>query len=95
MDGIFVDATAGKLIEIGWRQFLRGSEGRDAEQLVRGLRRTLSTDNAALLKQLIDLDDRANALTLEISAAEKALDALTYQLFGLTPAEIKLVEAGS
>jgi SAM-dependent methyltransferase len=95
MDGIFVDATAGKLIEIGWRQFLRGSEGRDAEQLVRGLRRTFSTDNAALLKQLGDLDDRAKALTLEISEAEKALDALAYQLFGLTSAEIKLVEAGS
>lgn len=95
VDGIFIDATAGKLIEISWRQFLRRSEGCDAEQLVRGLRRIFVTENSALLKQLVDLDSRANALALEICADESALNKLAYKLFSLTPGEIKLVEAGS
>jgi hypothetical protein len=94
LDGVFVDAATGRLVEICWKRFLRSNEAIDAEQFVRGLRRTVTTENNALLGQLADLDNRADALRSDIRAAENGLNALAYELFDLTPAEIKLVETG-
>jgi hypothetical protein len=34
-------------------------------------------------------------LTCQISATDRAIDALVYELYGLTPEEIALVEAGA
>jgi hypothetical protein len=92
LDSLFVDETEGRLIEIGWRHFLRTNAATDSESLVRGLCRLYTADNKALLKQLDELDVRASALEAEISSKEASLNELANKLYGLTAAEIALVE---
>lgn len=93
IDSLFMDEADGRLIEIGWRHFLRTNGAADSESLVRGLCRLYTTDNKALLKQLAELDIRASALEEEISSEEASLNQLAYELYDLTAAEIALVES--
>jgi len=58
------------------------------------LRRLIVTDNAALIAQVVALQDEIRQITGDIAALETETNELLYALYQLTPAERAMVEAG-
>lgn len=58
------------------------------------LRKVGVTDNAALRDQIIQRQQELSALDVEIAETEASLNQIVYRLYGLTPEQIALVEAG-
>ncbi len=80
-----------------WRHALRDqrvTEAFDARRLQRLLLDLRTTADAPLRDRLLALDAEITALDQTIAAHESALNVLIYRLYGLTPEEIAMVEAG-
>jgi hypothetical protein len=73
---------------------LKITEKFTAKRLISRLLSLRKTEHAALKERIIAIDSEITALDQEIAEAEKAMNALVYRLYGLTPEEIAIVEAG-
>ncbi len=97
IDGVFMrDADTG-FLSAQWRHAVRDThvtESFDGKKLVRKLLQLRRTDNQALREQVVQLDADIAGLDRDIDAAERALNAFVYALYGLTEEEIRRVEAG-
>ncbi len=78
-----------------WRQFARTTnitEAFDGRKLLNALTRLRQTPDANLRTAIVTLDTQIQALDADIAAAESAINADIYRLYGLTREEISLVE---
>ncbi len=78
-----------------WRQFARTTnitEAFDGKRLLRALTTLRATPDDNLRAAIVALDAQLQALAAEIAAAESAINADIYKLYGLTDEEIRLVE---
>jgi SAM-dependent methyltransferase len=94
LDGVFVDAAEAKRVLIDWRNYLRFNpipETPNAAGLAKNLRCIRMTDNAALAKQIADIDAELARTETDINATENILNNITNRLYGLTPDEISIV----
>lgn len=91
LDSIFVDGTSPELPALSWSHFLRSHREPDADALAENLRKIYKTDNKALRKQLIALENEVSELDIEVSKLEDNLNALVFDLFNLNADERKLV----
>lgn len=97
IDGVFLDADEAAFTAAQWRQKARRTnvtEKFDAKRLVALLLKLRKTNNAALRRQVVELDEEIMTLDETIEDAEREMNRLTYRLYGLTEEEIRLVEGG-
>lgn len=95
--GIVVAENDAAFVAAQWDHAVRDlhvTEKFDGKRLVRQLLLLRRTENPALARQVVDLTGEITALDGEIAAAESAMNARVYALYGLTDDEIRLVEAG-
>ena len=94
LDGVFVDASEARQILIGWRNYLRlnpVSDSPDAAALASNLRCVRKTDNAALAKQIADLDVELAQIEKDVAGAELSLNSLVNGLYGLNKSDISII----
>jgi hypothetical protein len=80
-----------------WRHALRDlnvTESFNATRLLKLLLTLRTTTEAPLKNRILSLDQEITQLDQTIAAREAALNAITYQLYGLTQEEIAMVEGG-
>ena len=97
IEGIFLDKDDADFVTAQWSHAVRDvhvTEKFDGKRLVRKLLASRRTGNQALARQVVELARDIAALDVEIAAAERAMNARVYSLYGLTDDEICLVEAG-
>ena len=97
IEGIFVDDDEASFIAAQWRHKARQTnvtEKFDAKRLLGLLLKLRKTDNDAICKQVVKIDADIQTLDEQIAHAEADMNALTYKLYGLTNAEVRLVEEG-
>lgn len=98
IEGIFfVDDEEARFVAAQWRHALRATnvtEKFDGKRLLKKLLELRTSENPAILSQVITFDDELRSLDDEIAAAEEEMNALIYGLYGLSDAEIRLIEAG-
>ena len=89
--------AANTFLSAHWRHAVRDTnvtEAFEGRKLIRKLLQLRRTDNPALREQVAQLDADIARLDRDIDAAERAMNAYVYDLYGLTEEEIRLVEAG-
>ncbi len=95
--GVFLGEEEAPFIAVQWRQKARRTnvtEKFTAKKLIGLLLKLRKTENPAIREQLVKIDADIRELDQQIAAAEADMNQLTYQLYGLTEEEIRLVEGG-
>lgn len=95
--GVFLDEAQAAFIAAQWRQKARRTnvtEKFTAQKLIASLLKLRQTDNPVIREQVAKIDTEIQQLDKEIASAETEMNQLTYQLYGLTEDEIRLVENG-
>ena len=80
-----------------WRHTLRDqnvSESYDAKRLLKQLLTLRQTTEEPLKQRILALDQEITNLDQTIAQKEFTLNQITYELYGLTPEEITMVEGG-
>jgi len=80
-----------------WRHTLRDqnvTESYDAKRLLKQLLTLRQTTEEPLKQRILTLDQEITSLDQQIAQKESSLNQITYQLYGLTPEEITMVEGG-
>ena len=77
----------------GLRSTFTITERTEGKALSRALRRLASTDNPELMRQVIDLERELSSREADIARQEAEMNALVYRLYGLSQAEIQMVES--
>jgi len=93
----FVPVEEGNFLTVQWRQIARTTnvtEKFQAKTLVKGLLNVRSSENQAFIDNTIDLDKTIQDLDSKLVDIENRLNALVYELYGLSEDEIAMVEAG-
>lgn len=96
-DSIFVDEGEAEFIAAQWKYVIRTNNitpSMTAEKLLSRLLQLKQTDNDSLKKQIIALDTKLDQLSVEIEDQEHQMNTLVYQLYDLSPDEIRQVELG-
>ena len=97
VDRIYVADEDGPFIAAQWKLLAASfavTPSTDGKKLSAALRKLGTSDNPAVVQQIIDLQGRLAELEAEIAEAERDITALLYQLYQLSPEDIRLVEAG-
>lgn len=97
LENIFLDDKDGAFILAQWKvlaQTFSITEKTDGKKLCNALRKLAVTDNDALVKQIIDLEEELTALEADIAKEEEEINQVISSLYGLNEQEIKLIEAG-
>ena len=92
LERIYVDESAGRLVEAYWRWLLLSGPSREAERFAADLRRPPAPSDVPAAAQFIE---RVAALAEEVTAIdtdERALNEALYGLYRLSPEERNLVE---
>jgi hypothetical protein len=95
VDRIFLDEHEGVFILAQWKVLASTfvvSENTDGKRLCTALRRLAVPDNAALVKQIIDLEHELSVTDAEIRRQERELNQITYDLYQLSDEEIAMIE---
>lgn len=94
---IFVGDAEGQFILAQWKVLASTfavTDKTNGKKLSNALRRIGETDNAELVRQIVALQRELLGVEEQIEMEEAEMNAETYALYGLTEAEIRLVEAG-
>jgi hypothetical protein len=95
IDRIFVTEHEGVFILAQWKVLASTfgiTEKTDGRKLCTALRKLAVPDNAALVKQIIDLEHELSATEAEIHRQERELNRVTYDLYQLSEQEITMIE---
>ncbi len=95
VENIFLDEKEGALILAQWKvlaQTYSITEKTDGKKICNTLRKLATTDNLALVDQIINLENDLSSLEEKIKQEEEAIDNLLFKLYGLTQKEIELVK---
>ncbi|MCV0394128.1 MAG: Eco57I restriction-modification methylase domain-containing protein [Rhizobiaceae bacterium] len=95
IEKVFVSKEEGPFILAQWKAVASTfsvTEKTTGKHLCDRLRKLVVTENKALIDQFIALQEELGKLEADIAAQEAEMNALTYRLYGLTKAEIALVE---
>jgi hypothetical protein len=85
------------IIAAQWRHALRDvnvTEAFDGRKLVRLLLDLRVTNDADIRRRMLEMDAEIRSLTAQIAELERSLNQIIYGLYGLTPEEVAMVEAG-
>ena len=80
-----------------WRHALRDinvTESFDGKKLVKKLLALRTTSEQTLRDRILSLDEEIESIGVTIAAKELELNQIIYRLYGLSPAEIEMIEAG-
>ena len=94
---IFLNEEDGAFITAQWKVLASTfpiTERTDGKKLCNALRKLAATENEALVEQIIKLESQLSGLEAKIEAEEAEINALIYDLYRLTPEEIRMVERG-
>jgi hypothetical protein len=97
LDKIFLTPEEGAFVAAQWKVLASTfsvTERTDGKKLCNALRKTVVTENQALVQQIIDLEGQLTELETTIRREEAEMNALIYKLYDLTPEEIRTVEQG-
>lgn len=97
IDGVFEESPQAEFIAAQWDHLARTTrvtEKFTAKKLVQLLCSLKKSANPALMAQTARLTSDLSDLNIRISETEREINGLVYGLYGLTPEEIALVEAG-
>jgi hypothetical protein len=92
---IFVSANEGELIAAQWKVLAATfaiTEKTDGKKLANALRKLAVADNPAVVQQIIALEQELSALEADIARQESEMNSLVYRLYGLSQADIGLVQ---
>jgi type I restriction-modification system DNA methylase subunit len=95
LENIFLDEEDGAFILAQWKvlaQTFSITDKTESKKLCNTLRKLATTDNPALVKQIIGLEGDLTGLEADIFEEEQEVNKLIYKLYGLTDKEIKLIE---
>jgi hypothetical protein len=95
VERIFASVNEGVFIAAQWKVLAATftiTENTDGKKLANALRRLAVADNPAVVEQIIALERELSALEADIAGQEAEMNALVYRLYGLTQADIALVE---
>lgn len=94
---LFLDPDEALFVAAQWRQKFRQTTVRekfDARRLLSLLLGLKTAASGRVRRAIVDLDAEIQILDAEIDEAEGEMNRLTYELYGLTAEEIRLVEQG-
>jgi hypothetical protein len=97
IDKVFVTKAEQDFIFAQWDVLARTfvvTEKTKAKKLVDNLRRLVPAENPGLIEQILDLHRQLVELDTALAESEREINALLYEAYGLTEAEIALVEKG-
>ena len=97
IDRIFLDEDHGLFFQAQWQQVADTfsiTDRTEGKALVSALRKVTFTENVALRKQVIELQQKITQLRAEVWVQEKHLNELLYDAYGLSDEERRLVELG-
>ncbi|MCP4329878.1 MAG: N-6 DNA methylase [Alphaproteobacteria bacterium] len=97
VERIFLSDVEGRFILAQWKLLATTysvTEKTDGKRLANALRKIGETDSAAVVDQVVRLQQHVSSVEEEIDRIETELNALTYRLYDLTPDEIRLIEGG-
>ncbi len=97
VEQVFVDDAEGRFILAQWKllaSIFSVTEKTDGKKMANALRKIGDTDNQAAIDQVIALQQELSQIEGDIQAAESALNAEIYMLYGLDDADIRRIEAG-
>ncbi len=97
LENIFLDDKDGAFILAQWKvlaQTFSITDKTDGKKLCNALRKLAVTDNAALVKQIIELEGELTRLEADIAKEEEDINQIIYSLYGLNEQEINLIKAG-
>lgn len=97
IDRIFVNNADGEFILAQWKLLAAAfsiTENTDGKKLANALRKLVVADNAALVQQIIDLEAELSELESKIAREEAEINAFINRLYGLTEAEVQVIEKG-
>lgn len=95
LESIFLDEKEGAFILAQWKVLAHTfsiTEKRTGKKLCDSLRKSIVTDNHALIAQIMELESELTKIEKDIEKKEKEINALIYKLYKLTDKEIELVE---
>jgi len=97
IERVFVSEEEGSFILAQWKLLASTfpiTPSTDGKKLAGALRKIATSDNPALIRQVIEAQQSLSAIDAEIEQAEQTINALIYRLYRLTDDEIRLVERG-
>ena len=97
IEGIFLRDDEGEFVLAQWKLVASSfpiTESTTGKKLADALRRVALTTEGAVREQIIDRQRALSAVEADIATAEAEMNDRVYRLYGLTPEEIRLVEAG-
>jgi hypothetical protein len=92
---VFVSSDEGEFIAAQWKVLAATfaiTEKTDGKKLANALRKLAVADNPAVVQQIIALEHELSALEADIARQEGEMNALVYRLYGLSQADIALIE---
>ena len=98
LDRIFVDDETGPFVVAQWKVVATSmsvTKSTDGAKLSSSLRRlAVSSDNPEAVRQIVVLGRSLDGVEARIAKAERIINKLHYDLYGLTSDEVKRIEAG-
>jgi hypothetical protein len=97
IERVFLGDDEGRFALAQWKLIASDfaiTDGTTGKRLADALRKVAMTAPGPLRTQIIDRQVELSAVETEIAAAENDMNQRVYELYGLTPDEIRLVEAG-
>lgn len=97
IDRVFLGDEEGAFVLAQWKLIASSfaiTESTTGEKLAKTLRKVALTTADAVREQIIERQRALSAVEADIAAAEAEMNAHVYRLYGLTPEEIRMVEAG-
>lgn len=94
VERIFVDTAEGEFIVAQWKVLCSTfsiTEKTDGKKLANALRKLAVADNPALVAQIIDREKKLSSLETEITVKEREMETLLDQIYGLTEAEVRVI----
>jgi chorismate-pyruvate lyase len=92
LEKIYLDETAGPLVESYWRWLLLSGPAREAERLATELRRPPALSDSPAIAQFVARVATLAEEVAAIAADERALNEILFDLYRLSPGERNLVE---
>ena len=95
LESIFLNGDEGAFVLAQWKvlaQTFSITDKTEGKKLCNALRKLAVTENAALVKQIIELEGELTALEAKIAKEEHDVNQLIFDLYGLSEQEISLIE---
>lgn len=97
VEQVFLPAAEGEFIAAQWKVLASTysvTEKTDGRKFVNALRKIGESSNPAVVVQIIEKQKELSRIEAEIATAEAEINTLVYRLYGLSAADVAIIESG-